>query len=239
MADLARLDEPGQRADLLVDRRPSALLRRIELGRVEHRHVALRPVDLIEVDAIGAQAREARVDRLGDHVGREIGPAVANPFPSPRTRNLAGNDDALAAATREPAAEVLFRAALGGGLGRHRIHLGGIDEVDALLQRVVELRMRVGFAVLLAPRHRAEADLGNVEVGARQCSMFHRFPCRTLHLRRVQPHYLAGPRRSFVRPRSGTHPSGSSTSDPSAQPWATRTNHHRRLAHGDLDRLRR
>ena len=35
--------------------------------------------------------------------------------------------------------------------------------------------MRFGFGVLLAPRHRAEADLGNLEVGAGQCPIFHRF----------------------------------------------------------------
>ena len=69
-------------------------------------------------------------------------------------------------------------------------------------ERVVELRVRFGFAVLLAPRHRAEADLGDVEVGAGQRSSFHRIPMAgrhaphnsgaTLHWRRVEPHRFAG-----------------------------------------------
>ena len=66
-----------------------------------------------------------------------------------------------------------FGAPLRRGVRRHRIHLRGIDEVDALRHRVVELRVRLGFGVLLAPGHGAEADLGNVQLRAGKRSIFH------------------------------------------------------------------
>ena len=42
--------------------------------------------------------------------------------------------------------------------GRHRVHLGGVDEVDAALERAVEDGVGVGFVHLLAEGHGAEAD---------------------------------------------------------------------------------
>jgi hypothetical protein len=64
---------------------------------------------------------------------------------------------------REPAADEGLGTPLRRRVGRHRVHLGGVDEVDAALDRAVDLRVRLGLAVLLAPRHRAEARLGNLE----------------------------------------------------------------------------
>lgn len=50
--------------------------------------------------------------------------------------------------------------------GGHRVHLGGVDDVDAARQRVVEDGMSVGFADLLAEGHGAEADGGDAQVTA-------------------------------------------------------------------------
>jgi hypothetical protein len=49
-------------------------------------------VDLVEVDVIGLEALEARADRLGDDVAREIRATAANPVAPPRARDLGGDD---------------------------------------------------------------------------------------------------------------------------------------------------
>src|SRR5262249_52284467 len=159
--------------DLLLDRRTALLLGRVELDRAKHRHVSLRPVDLVEIDVIDPQPGEARIDRLGDHIAGEIGAAAPNPIAGSGTGDLAGDDETVARPLGEPVAEIGFRTALRPGVRRHRVHLGGVYEVDALGDRVVELRVRLGFAVLLAPGHGAEADLGYFEVGAGKLAGFH------------------------------------------------------------------
>ena len=83
---------------------------------------------------------------------------------------------ALARLAGKPAAEDRLRAALRFGPGRNRVHLGGVDEVDALRDGVVELRVRVGFAVLLPPGHRAETEFGNGQRRAGKRAVFHRGP---------------------------------------------------------------
>jgi hypothetical protein len=60
------------------------------------------------------------------------------------------------------------------GARRRRVHLGRVDEVHAGSDSTIQLRMRIGFAVLLAPRHRAETDFGDDQVGAGQGGAFHR-----------------------------------------------------------------
>ena len=47
---------------------------------------------------------------------------------------------------------------------RHRVHLGGVDEVDAALDRAVEDGVGVGFVDLLAEGHGAQADGGDAQV---------------------------------------------------------------------------
>ena len=169
VADLARLDHRRHALDLLADRRPLALLRRIELGRAEHRHVPLRPVDLVEVDVVGPQPLEARFDRLGDHVARQIGAAVANPVATSGARDLGRDDErcrgAGAAASVRDTLSVRPCVVLFGGTG----YISAVSmNVDAAIDREIELRVRLGLAVLLAPGHRAEADRGDAKIGAGQ-----------------------------------------------------------------------
>ena len=73
----------------------------------------------------------------------------------------------------EPMTKIGLGAALRLRLRRHRIHLGGIDEIDAVRDGVVQLRIGIGLRVLLAPCHRAEADLGDAEFRAGKRSVFH------------------------------------------------------------------
>ena len=173
VADLAGLDHRGHAFDLLADRRSLLFLGGVELGRTEHRHVALRPVDLVEVDAVDLEAFQAGVHRLGDHLASEVGAAVADPVAPARAGDL-GRDHQVAARTaREPVAEILLGATLRRRVRRHRVHFRGVDEIDALLDRVVELLVGLRLGVLLAPGHRAEADLGDLQVGAGEGAVFH------------------------------------------------------------------
>ena len=96
MADLPGLHQRRHALDLLADRRARRILlrARVEPGRAEHRHVALRPMDLVQVDVLDLQAREAGVDRLGD-VRRASGrcarraPSRAGPGRRPCSRSRA------------------------------------------------------------------------------------------------------------------------------------------------------
>eukprot|EP00955_Chlamydomonas_euryale_P111992 366102-Chlamydomonas_euryale.AAC.15 len=59
------------------------------------------------------------------------------------------------AAPRTPVGGTTLR-----GVDRHRVNLGGVQEVDAgLVHGVIELLVRLGLSVLLAKRHRAQAAL--------------------------------------------------------------------------------
>ena len=130
-------------------------------------------MDLIEVDRVDLQPRQARVDGLRDYVARQVGAAVANPVAATRAGHLGRDDEPIAWTPRQPVAEKNLGAALRRRVRRHRIHLSGVDEVDPLRDRVVELRVCLGLAVLLAPGHGAEANLGDLELGARERTVFH------------------------------------------------------------------
>jgi hypothetical protein len=70
----------------------------------------------------------------------------------------------------QPAADV----ALGQSLRRarhHGVHFRRVDEVDAALEGVVELAVRFGFGVLLAPGHGAEADFADVQLAVPSCTL--------------------------------------------------------------------
>src|SRR5262249_17905410 len=103
----------------------------------------------------------------------KVGAPVPDPVPAPRAGHLARDDQLVAWAPREPVAEESFCPSLRRRVGRHGIHLRRIDEVDALCDGVIELRVRLLFAVLLAPGHGAEADFGDVELRAGEGAVFH------------------------------------------------------------------
>ncbi|MNV49955.1 hypothetical protein D3C71_1419320 [compost metagenome] len=90
-----------------------------------------------------------------------------------RAGHLAGQHDVLAAlAAGQPGAYVGLGQALRFRLGRHGVHLGHVDQVDAALQRVVQLLVRLSFGVLLAPGHGAQSDQADIQVGTAEFAVF-------------------------------------------------------------------
>ena len=169
---LARLDQPGQRFELGVDGREFPVLRRVEINRAEHRHVADRPVNLVEVDHLSAQPRKAVVAGLHKVGRRHVAGAVAHPVHATRGAGDLGRQHHLAAragARREPVADDPLGRAEGLAPRRHRVHFGGVDEVHPTRQRVVQDVVGRCFANLLAEGHGAQADGGHAQVAAAEC----------------------------------------------------------------------
>ena len=133
VADLALLDEVGQRAERLVD---------VD-GRV-------RAVHLVEVDPVGAQAPQRALDLADDPAARD---AALVGVVAHRSPELRGQDDVVAAALERLADDLLGLAG--------RVDVGGVDEVDAGIEGAVDDADRV-VVVGVAPgaeHHRAEAEL--------------------------------------------------------------------------------
>ena len=165
MADLAGLHQLAHRAKGFLYRRRAAVVAGLEAKLAEVVGGARRPVDLVQVDVVGLEPGQRGIAG-SQHAGAiELGPA-AHVIHLPRPGDLGRQHDVLPlAGLGEPGADDLFGAAVGFSLRRHRIHLGGVEEVDALAHRVIHLLVAFGLAVLLAPGHGAEADCGNLQIG--------------------------------------------------------------------------
>ena len=71
---------------------------------------------------------------------------------------------ARAGVRRKPVADDGFGRAESFLAGRHGVHLGGVDKVDAALERTAQDRVRIGLAHLFAESHGAQADGGDVQI---------------------------------------------------------------------------
>src|SRR5215472_1993444 len=187
VADVAVPDHRVERAHRLLDRR-----RRIEA------------VDLVEVDVVELQALQARLQPGDDVAARRTAHVRAR---ARLAEHLGRDDDALARNL-----EILQR--LPGDLLRPaaRVDIGGVDEVDAGVERAADDALRV---VLLQPadlspqaftaaaeRHRAEAELGDEHAGATERVELHRdllqrapndaFSNRSLYSRGCERQYWCG-----------------------------------------------
>ncbi|MCY1368118.1 hypothetical protein D9M69_550820 [compost metagenome] len=134
-------------------------------------------MQLVKVQVVGLQALQAGVQGGGQVLAVQEGLAVtdvAGPLGvAHRAGHLAGQHDVVAPlAARQPGADIGLGQALGFGLGRHRVHLGGIDQVDAALEGVIQLLVRLGFGILLAPGHGAQPDQADIQVGAAEFAVF-------------------------------------------------------------------
>ena len=137
-----------------------------EVGRT------VRPVQLVEIDVVGVQACKACVDGLMK-MGASQARSAADVLDT-GAGSLGGDDHVVAAlAALEPGAYIALGQSLGFGLGWHRVHLGGVDEVDAEGHRAVELGMGLGLGVLLAEGHGSKAQATDVDAGVAKGTDLH------------------------------------------------------------------
>jgi len=118
-------------------------------------------VDLVEVDHVGLQATQTVIARGLEVFWLQVRRTIADPIHVAGRAGDLGGDHQLLAQTgprRQPIADKGLRLAKALAGGRNRIHLGGIQEVDATLDCTVHDEMRGGFVHLLAKGHGAQAD---------------------------------------------------------------------------------
>src|SRR5262249_4876461 len=134
-------------------------------------------MQLVKVDPIGVEPLQARLDRVHDIAPRrplELAPVVH------RHAELAREHDRFALLA-ENASEPLLRAAF------VAIAVGGVDEVDAELDRLFYDAARRRKIDAAAEVIAAEADDGHFERGAAKSALFHR---RLISLRAREPEDL-------------------------------------------------
>ncbi|MOA41622.1 hypothetical protein D3C78_1636010 [compost metagenome] len=89
--------------------------------------------------------------------------------------DLAGQHPVIAIAiVTQPVADDALGGGVGFGAWRHRVHLGGVDEVDPGGLGPGNLLEGLGLDVLLAPGHGAQAQGADIEVGTAELAVFHR-----------------------------------------------------------------
>ena len=171
VAHLAGADQVGQGAQRLVD------------GRL-----GVGAVNLVEVDAVGAEPFQARLARVDD-----VQPGKADLVGAgPHAAAHLGRDHHVAAAAGQRAAEDLLRIAGGVDVGR-------VEEVDAGIEGPPHERVRLLLAQcadhlpLGAERHRTQAELRDVDSCRGQSPVLH-------------PTILPGVGESFTRRPSSGHP---------------------------------
>src|SRR4029077_20148950 len=139
----------------------------------------IEAVDLVQVDVIELQALQARLQSGDDVAARRAAHIRAR---AGRVEDLGRDDDVLARYLQvaERLAGDLFGAAVG-------VDVGGVDEVDAgieraaddalrfLLLKLADLRLYAAV-VAAAEGHGAEAELGDEQAGAAEGLVFHGGP---------------------------------------------------------------
>lgn len=176
MADLAGLDLLIQSFEGFFQRRQVFFGLVLVAQLAEKVGAAFRPVQLVEVDPVGLQALEARVQGFGDVLAVVLEAAIADVVDGVAgAGDLAGED---LVGTVAAAFEVITDVALGGGvgvgLGRHRVHFRGVEEVDPRGLGPFDLCEGLCLAVLLAPGHGAQGYRAHVQIGSAQLSIVHR-----------------------------------------------------------------
>ena len=147
--------EHGRRADVARLARLHHIVQRFQ--RDLDRRVAVPAMDLVEVDVVHAQPPQAGVNARHDRLTRQA--ARVQPL-AQREENLGGDDHFVAVGeVADGAAQDFLAVAVG-------IGVGGVEEVDAQLQRALDkwtrllFRQRpgVGTAIGIAIGHAAQAD---------------------------------------------------------------------------------
>src|SRR5208283_5953753 len=175
------VDAPRARASFYLaqfeirqaDRSHFALLHKFveRLHRLFERRDSIGPVDEVDVDVIGVERLEAFVDRL-DHA---LAGAVAIVGSVGIADAELGRDDGFLAPRAERFRQRFFRRA-------EAVRLGGIEAVDAEIERAINRFDELGFldtAVAAANLPASEAHGGNLNTGPAKWSEFHTLPPHT------------------------------------------------------------
>ena len=101
--------------------------------------VRVDAVLVVEVDVIDAEPLQARVARAAHVLGLAVDAAVARAVRVAHDAELRGEDDLVAAIADRPADELLVR--------ERAVDVGGVEEVDAELERAMDRRDRLGLVV--------------------------------------------------------------------------------------------
>src|SRR5699024_10405256 len=176
VADLAFLDQASQLAETIFQRHRVVLRVVFVFEAAEEVGAPVGPVQLVEIDVVGLQPAQAGLERVADLLWGQapFRAAGAKPVHGAAPGRLAEQHHFVAPAVGgQPPAEIFLAAPLGFGPRRHRVHLCGINEVNALIQRVIDLCMRVGFAILLAPGHAAQAQGADLDIAVAELAVFH------------------------------------------------------------------
>ena len=122
------------------------------------------PVDLVEVDPVGAEAPEAVLDGADDPAA---GVAARVAIGSHRRMELGGQDHVVAASGERLGDDLL-------GLAR-RVDVGGVDEVHPCVERGVDdANALVVVGVAPGPEHhRSETELADLDAGAAERAVVH------------------------------------------------------------------
>ena len=175
-AHLAVLDQAAQGFELVVDGGDRHVFGRVEIHDAEGRHMAHRPVDLIQVNHVGLQALETGVAGFGDVRRGQVVAAAAHPAHAACRAGHFGGQHQLLARARiffKPVAQDFFGEVEGFSACGHRVHLCGVEKVDAARQRVVQDGVRRGLVNLFAKSHGAQADRGHLEIAGAEFDFFH------------------------------------------------------------------
>ena len=142
------------------------------LERLVDRRVGIREVQLVEVDVVGAEPAQRRVDRVEDVLARvALVPRVGTGAPVALRR-----DDELVALPAQPPADDLLGAADGVETASERVDVGAVEERDPGVGGGVEDRPRRVLVALEPERHRAETEARDLEAGAAEAYVLHGAP---------------------------------------------------------------
>ena len=135
--------------------------------RLSHRRVGILFVQIVDVDVVGAEARQAFVDRAQQPLARQA--ASVRPV-AHRVRHLGGQHPAVAIAGDEAAGDFLG--------GATDIGVGGVDEVDPGVARHADHERR-GRLVGRPPEGQgSETKRRHLESGVAERTVLHARPSR-------------------------------------------------------------
>src|SRR5262249_50087769 len=157
--DLPLVHEVVEGAEGLVDRRRQVVA-----------------VQLVEVDVIGPQPPQRRLDRGQDVLA---GVALVERRGTGGREALGGDEERVPLAA-QPAPEDLLGAPAGGQVPAERIRVGAVEEIDPALGGPVENGNGGGLVALEPERHRAQAQSRDLQAGPAKSGVFH---TRTLSVR--------------------------------------------------------